>query len=843
MKNAKLYLLIALNKCGDNKDLKGLEDALLSLTGIPVRPRPQDFEMLDELGTGNFTSIYKAAYNPTGEVYAIKVIEKANIDKMKRRHPNIHNEILIEKRTLNKLEHPNIVQLFSTFQDSSALYYHMEYCEGGEVWARINERGYAVGCHWSLAKYHFAEAINAVEYIHQRGIVHRDLKPENMMLTATGRLKLVDFGTAKDLIELDLNGQNFVGTAEYMCPRTIKSKSVGFEVDLWALGIILHQMYLGYTPFAAPSPYLSFIRIKRANIRHSTFAPQEFRDMLDILLLKGDNDRFRACTGGMDLPPLPPSVAGVGRDPNNPYGETDAAGNKLAVTAAAKKAPRVPRVDNPAERHAAYKKISYDTLRAHPFFTKHSATNSCPSVQYSTIENFKTINEQPPERIPTLHEMCLRAVGVAVLISADYISNNGGIRPDPEDPEAGWIAKIDMMKLAAQDRERIMHYLDRREVLHSPSIYRLFFSCLPDARCLRVDPSTLEYYGHGRNLHGQMKVDNFFFVQLSDPQFGMKADGPPEVSDGRGGDNWDFEYEHTRKAISAINRLRPKFVLCSGDQTNASPDQPCYLSQVTAFRKAMCHLSETIPVLYIAGNHDLGDAPTMDSLLAYRKHFGPDYYGFWYNGVRCLVLNSCLMMTPDAIPEVSAAQDIWFEEEIEQAKLCAQQVLIFTHHPWFLHTIDEDEGEKKYWTIPKTTRDRWFKKLRHAKVTACFAGHYHKNVCSWPFPHASKKKDKDKDKAVSADDIVLESDNEADDAKSDISEDDVDDYTEKDTDVVNPLEAIDEKHPGPEMITTNSVGMSLDSEVAPGVRVVKVYENHLTHEFFEVDKIPTSVQM
>jgi hypothetical protein len=139
-------------------------------------------------------------------------------------------------------------------------------------------------------------------------------------------------------------------------------------------------------------------------------------------------------------------------------------------------------------------------------------------------------------------------------------------------------------------------------------------------------------------------------------------------------------------------------------------------------------------------------------------------------------------MTPDAIPEVAAAQDIWFEEEIEQAKLCAQQVLIFTHHPWFLHDINEDEGEKKYWIIPKPVRERWFKKLRHAKVTASFAGHYHKNVTAWPFPKTKKSKSD----AVSAEDIKIESDNES--VKSDASEDDVDDYNEKEEKAVNPLE-------------------------------------------------------
>jgi hypothetical protein len=113
--------------------------------------------------------------------------------------------------------------------------------------------------------------------------------------------------------------------------------------------------------------------------------------------------------------------------------------------------------------------------------------------------------------------------------------------------------------------------------------------------------------------------------------------------------------------------------------------------------RAISRISETIPVLYVCGNHDIGDNPTIETLSEYRRHFGADYYGFWFGGVRCIVINSCLMMKPDAIPSVTEAQDIWLEEELEQAKLCAQQVLIFSHHPWFLNSFDEDEGESGYW--------------------------------------------------------------------------------------------------------------------------------------------------
>lgn len=118
----------------------------------------------------------------------LQTIEKQTIDRMKRRHPNINNEILIEKRvsflfsvtnnfyivfsqTLNKLDHPNIVILYATFQDYGTLYYQMEYLSGGEVWSLIqdNSKGSraSVGAHLSLTRFFMAEAINALEYMHR----------------------------------------------------------------------------------------------------------------------------------------------------------------------------------------------------------------------------------------------------------------------------------------------------------------------------------------------------------------------------------------------------------------------------------------------------------------------------------------------------------------------------------------------------------------------------------------------------------------------------------------------------------------------------------------------------
>jgi serine/threonine protein kinase len=102
-----------------------------------------------------------------------------------------------------------------------------------------------------------------------KGIVHRDIKPENMILTDNGHLKVIDLGTAKDLIETDLNGQEFVGTPEYMSPQTVESKktsNIGIEADIWALGVVLYQLFMGTTPFTAPSPYLMFLKIKKGTL-------------------------------------------------------------------------------------------------------------------------------------------------------------------------------------------------------------------------------------------------------------------------------------------------------------------------------------------------------------------------------------------------------------------------------------------------------------------------------------------------------------------------------------------------------------------------------------------------
>ncbi|CAM9586402.1 unnamed protein product, partial [Discosporangium mesarthrocarpum] len=260
----------------------------------PAKPSIKDLKVVSELGTGNFSTILKVEHRRSGLLYALKVIEKAEVNRLRRRHANVYNEIYMEKRALTRLSHPFIVAVHSTFQDYGSLYYLLDLCEGGEVWQRLTVGGRVVGAHPSLARVWLAEVVSALEHMHSRGLVHRDIKPENMMITTEGHIKLIDFGTCKDLIKGDLNGGEFVGTAQYMSPQAVNSEEQGREADLWGLGCCVYQFLAGFTPFHAPSPYLCFLRIKKGIYRCPLVLPRDAVDLIRCLLRKEPSERLGA---------------------------------------------------------------------------------------------------------------------------------------------------------------------------------------------------------------------------------------------------------------------------------------------------------------------------------------------------------------------------------------------------------------------------------------------------------------------------------------------------------------------------------------------------------------------
>ncbi|PHU22528.1 3-phosphoinositide-dependent protein kinase 1 [Capsicum chinense] len=259
----------------------------------------QDFELGKIYGVGSYSKVIRAKKKDTGNVYALKIMDKKFITK-----ENKTAYVKLERIVLDQLDHPGIVRLFFTFQDTFSLYMALESCEGGELFDQITRKGRLSE---DEARFYAAEVADSLEYIHSMGLIHRDIKPENLLLTADGRIKIADFGSVKPMQDSritvlpnaasDDKACTFVGTAAYVPPEVINSSPATFGNDLWALGCTLYQMLSGTSPFKDASEWLIFQRIIARDIRFPNYFSNEARDLIDQLL---DIDPSRRPGAGPD---------------------------------------------------------------------------------------------------------------------------------------------------------------------------------------------------------------------------------------------------------------------------------------------------------------------------------------------------------------------------------------------------------------------------------------------------------------------------------------------------------------------------------------------------------------
>jgi 3',5'-cyclic AMP phosphodiesterase CpdA len=214
--------------------------------------------------------------------------------------------------------------------------------------------------------------------------------------------------------------------------------------------------------------------------------------------------------------------------------------------------------------------------------------------------------------------------------------------------------------------------------------------------------------GGSAALRGQ----DFFFLQMSDPQFGMYTK------------NHDFSQEtaNFEFAIATANRLRPAFVVICGDLIN-EPGDP---AQRAEYLRIAHKLDHGIPLYNVAGNHDVRNEPTPESLAAYREKFGPDYYTFRQGDFEGFVLDSSLIQHPDKAPEEAARQEQWLKTELDKASHAGVHwLVVFQHIPWFLENPEEPD---QYFNIPRAARSRYLELFQRYGVRYVFAGHYHRNA-------------------------------------------------------------------------------------------------------------------
>eukprot|EP00736_Rhodelphis_marinus_P004266 Rmarinus@m.9080 len=198
----------------------------------------EDFEFLENIGKGGFGTVKLVRYQPTGELFALKVLKKDLIVRMGQVAQVKH-----EKKMAKYLWHPFIIQMFGSFQDEEYLYMVMEFVPGGDLCFYL-ERGPLAE---EQVRFYAAELVLAVQCLHDMNIVYRDLKPENLILDANGHCHMTDMGLAKPL-ESDRTYTQ-CGTAQYLAPEVIAQKGHGKDADWWALGVLVYVMFTGRFPF------------------------------------------------------------------------------------------------------------------------------------------------------------------------------------------------------------------------------------------------------------------------------------------------------------------------------------------------------------------------------------------------------------------------------------------------------------------------------------------------------------------------------------------------------------------------------------------------------------------
>ena len=213
-----------------------------------------------QLGCGSFGRVFLVSHKETKELFALKTIEKRKIMVTYGKLDIIYDEINIH----SKLLHENIIKVYNIFEDEESINIIMEYAQNGNLYQLIKKE--KNGFSEAKAFDYFIQMINAVYYLHSNNIIHRDIKPENILISKDNKLKLCDFGWAKELT-LE-NRSTFCGTMEYMAPEIVGSENYDYSVDIWSLGILLYELLFGHSPFKGNSTNNIILNIKSHELNY-----------------------------------------------------------------------------------------------------------------------------------------------------------------------------------------------------------------------------------------------------------------------------------------------------------------------------------------------------------------------------------------------------------------------------------------------------------------------------------------------------------------------------------------------------------------------------------------------
>jgi serine/threonine protein kinase len=260
------------------------------------------YQVLEKLGSGGMGEIFKAQDPRLARMVAIKVLSRrAAPDEERRRR------FIKEAQAASSLNHPNIITIYDILSDEENEYMVMEYVPGRTLTDEISKGGVEI----SRALQYGVQIADALASAHAAGIVHRDLKPGNVMVTESGRIKILDFGLAKMTVATQLSEDtetigrapmtvegSIIGTVSYMSPEQAEGKRVDARSDIFSFGVVLYELITGAKAFAGDSAVSTLTAILRDPVRpisdYVTGIPPELEEIVGRSLRKDPSQRWQS---------------------------------------------------------------------------------------------------------------------------------------------------------------------------------------------------------------------------------------------------------------------------------------------------------------------------------------------------------------------------------------------------------------------------------------------------------------------------------------------------------------------------------------------------------------------
>lgn len=256
-----------------------------------AHPFSAQYTLDKDLGKGAFSVVKKAINTKTKEEFAVKIINtrkltSRDLQKLER-----------EARICRLLKHHNIVRLHHVFQEDHVRYMIFDLITGGELFDDIVAREFYSE---KDASHCIQQILESVKYCHDNRIIHRDIKPENLLLasrTPGANVKLADFGLAVEAMDAG-HYYGFAGTPGYLSPEVISKQPYSYAVDVWACGVVLYILLVGYPPFWDDNQQRMFAQIKRGTFEYPSpewdSVTADAKDLINKMLIVDQHKRITA---------------------------------------------------------------------------------------------------------------------------------------------------------------------------------------------------------------------------------------------------------------------------------------------------------------------------------------------------------------------------------------------------------------------------------------------------------------------------------------------------------------------------------------------------------------------